>query len=105
MNDITESFPQTRQDLSNLKQTAVDAAKDLGSTAKTHAKTAQNNLQDLASHAKEEGSDQIDHARVSLSELGEKARDYIAARPLAAIGAALVVGFFLGLSRRGSSRD
>jgi len=98
-NDISESFPQTRQDLSNLKKTAVDAAKDIGSTASVHAKTAQGHLQDLASHAQEEGGQQLDQVKVTLNDLGEKLRDYAASRPFASIGVALAIGFLLG--RRG----
>jgi len=101
MNDnITEAFPQTRQDLSNLKKTAVDAAKDIGSTATAHAKTAQSHLQDLASHAQEEGGQQLDQVKVSMNDLGDKFRDYVASRPLASLGVALAVGFLLGRRSR-----
>lgn len=99
MNEISESFPQTRQDLSNLKRTAVDAARDIGSTASVHAKTAQSHLQELASHAQEEGGQQLDQVKVTLSDLGEKVRGYVASRPLASMGVAFAVGFLLG--RRG----
>src|SRR5271156_6274746 len=57
------SFPATRQDLSNLKQTAVDAARDLGSTASVHAAKAQGNLKELASHAREESGDHLDQVK------------------------------------------
>jgi ElaB/YqjD/DUF883 family membrane-anchored ribosome-binding protein len=102
-NEINEPpFPQTRQDLSNLKQTAVDAAKDLGSTATTHAKRAQSHLEDLAVHAQEEGAQQVDQAKVRLADVGGKVLDYVTANPLASIGVALAIGFLVGVSRRGS---
>ena len=100
MNEISESFPQTRQDLSNLKKTAVDAAKDISSTASVHAKTAQSHLQDLASHAQEEGGQQLDQVKVTLNDLGENIRDYVASRPFASMGLALAVGFLMGRRSR-----
>ena len=96
MNEVAESFPQTRQDLSNLKKTAVDAARDIGSTASVHAKTAQSHLQDLASHAQKEGGQQLDQVKVTLSDLVEKLRAYVASRPFTSMGAALVVGLLMG---------
>ncbi len=100
MNDTTaSSFPQTRQDLSNLKNTALDAAKDIGSTASVHAKKVQSNLQDLAANAQKEGGEQLGQVKTSLANLGDSARDYISTRPLAAIGVALAVGFIFGSFR------
>jgi ElaB/YqjD/DUF883 family membrane-anchored ribosome-binding protein len=100
MNETIEStFPQTRQELSNLKGTAIDAAKDIGSTASVHAKKVQGNLQNLASSAQKEGGEQLDQAKANLADFGNVARDYIAARPLASIGVALAVGFLVGKMR------
>ena len=96
---LKSTFPQTRQDLSNLKTTAVDAAKDVGSTASAHAKKAQDHLKDLASHAQEESEQQLDQVKVRVTDLGTQIRDYVTARPLASIGTALAVGFLLGLFR------
>ena len=105
-NEIPESsFPQTRQDLSNLKKTAIDAAKDIGSTASVHAKKAQSNLQDLASHAQEEGGKHLDQVKVGLADFSNHVRDYIAARPFASVGTALALGFLVGTFRRGCSRN
>jgi len=104
MNPIESSFPQTRHDLSNLKKTAVDAARDIGDSASAHAKKAQGHLQDLATHAQEEGEEQLDQAKMGLSGLGDQVGHYIAARPFASIGTALVVGFLFGTFRRGRSR-
>jgi ElaB/YqjD/DUF883 family membrane-anchored ribosome-binding protein len=105
-NEIPESsFPQTRQDLSNLKRTAIDAAKDMGRTASVHARKAQSNLQDLASHAQEESGEHLDQVKGGLDDLGNQVRDYIAARPFASVGTALVLGFLVGTLRRGCSRD
>jgi hypothetical protein len=52
MPDTTSSFPETRRDVGNLKNTAVEAAKDLASTATTHANKAKGQVQDLASMRK-----------------------------------------------------
>jgi ElaB/YqjD/DUF883 family membrane-anchored ribosome-binding protein len=101
---ITSPFPATRQDLSDLKSSAVDAARELTATATFHAQEAKGQLKNLASHAKKESREELDQAKLKLADLGEKMRDYLAARPLATIGTALAVGFFIGLSRRGSSR-
>lgn len=106
MNEIPESsFPQTRQDLSNLKKTAVDAAKDIGSTASVHAKKAQSNLRDLASHAQEESGQHLDQVKVGLANFSNLIRDYVVARPFASIGTALAVGFLFGTFRHSRSRD
>jgi ElaB/YqjD/DUF883 family membrane-anchored ribosome-binding protein len=99
------SFPQTRQDLANLKKTAIDATKDMGSTASVYARKAQSNLQDLASHAQEESGDHLDQVKGGLTDLGNQVRDFVAARPFASIGAALALGFLVGTFRRGRSRD
>ena len=125
----TEAFPNTRQDVANLKDTAVgaakdlrdtaathlekakshvsdlkstavDAAKDLSSTAAGHVEKAKGQIRDLTSHAKEEGTEHIKQVRGQLDDVTDSARSYIASRPLAAVGVALAIGFFLGLSRR-----
>src|SRR5450631_3529468 len=101
-NDINESFPQTRQDISNLKQTAVDAAKDIGSTASVHAKKAQSNLKELASHAQEESFDNLNQVKSGFGDLTDQFRDYVLERPLASVGTALAIGFVLGFIKRGS---
>lgn len=101
-NDMTNAFPETRNDVKNLKQTATDAAKDLASTASTHLNKARGQAQDLASHAQSEAADQFGQVQGRVGDLAEAARDYVLARPLTAIGVALAVGFLFGLSRRGS---
>lgn len=97
------TFPATQQDVSRLKQTATDAINDLGSTALVHASRAKSKLKDLASHVQEEGGEQLNEVKGKLSELVGAARDFALERPLACIGTALVLGFFIGLSRRGRS--
>ena len=101
-NDIINSFPETRKDVNNLKETAKDAAKDLASTASTHVSKARGQVQDLASHAQSEAYDQFGQVRGKVSELADTARDYVLARPLTCLGVALAAGFLFGLSRRGS---
>jgi ElaB/YqjD/DUF883 family membrane-anchored ribosome-binding protein len=101
-----KAFPTSRQDLANLKQTAFDAAADLSSTASVHAGKARSQLNELAGHVREEGRDQLSLVKGSLEDVICSARDYVSARPLAALGIALGIGFLIGLSRRrGSSND
>jgi ElaB/YqjD/DUF883 family membrane-anchored ribosome-binding protein len=125
----TETFPNTRKDVSGLKDTAVgaakdlrdtaaehlgkakgqvaelkttavDAAKDLKSTAAGHVEKAKGQLRDLATHAQSEGAEQLQQVRGQLGDLTDSARAYVSARPLAAVGVALAVGFLVGLTRR-----
>jgi len=86
--------------VSDLKDTAVEAAKDLKSTAAGHVEKAKGQLRDLAGHAQEEGVEQVKVVRGQIDDLTESTRAYISARPLAAVGVALFVGFLFGLSRR-----
>ncbi len=95
-------FTTTRQDLQNLKQTAVDAAKDLRSTAAVHAQKAKGQLNDLAGHAKEEANDQLEQAKVNFRDVVKSSRDYVAGRPIASVGVALGIGMLLGMAFRGS---
>jgi ElaB/YqjD/DUF883 family membrane-anchored ribosome-binding protein len=101
-NDISDTFPQTRNDVNNLKKTATDAAKDLASTATTHLNKARGQAQDLASHAQSEAYDQVGELQGKLGDLAGVARDYVLARPLTCLGTALAIGFLFGLSRRRS---
>lgn len=94
------TFPNTRQDLENLKQTTVDAAKDIGSTASVHAQKARAQMGELAGHAREEAIDQVNRAQGGFTEVVASARDYIAARPLASVGVVLGVGIVVGFTRR-----
>jgi ElaB/YqjD/DUF883 family membrane-anchored ribosome-binding protein len=101
----SSSFPASRQDVSNLKQTALDAAEDLSNNASAHASKAKRQLNKLADHVQKEGGEQLDEVKGQLTDLLDSARDYASARPFACIGTALALGFLIGLSRRGSSRD
>jgi ElaB/YqjD/DUF883 family membrane-anchored ribosome-binding protein len=101
-NDITNAFPQTRNDVNNLKETAKDAAKDLASTASTHVSKVRGQVQDLASHAQSEAYDQVGQIQGKVSDFAGTARDYVMARPLTCLGTALAIGFLFGLTRRGS---
>ena len=125
----TETFPNSRKDVENLKTTAVDAAKDLRDTASTHLEKAKENvgelkataidaardlkstaaghvdkakgqLRDLAGHAQEEGTNQLHQMRGQFDDVADSTRAYISARPLASVGVAIAVGFLFGLSRR-----
>ena len=104
MNETTAPFPQTRQDLSKLKETAVDAAKDIGSTASVHADKVKGNLKSIAESAQIETSEHLDQAKSALNDLGKAAGDYVAARPLASIGVALAVGFLFAKITSSRSR-
>jgi ElaB/YqjD/DUF883 family membrane-anchored ribosome-binding protein len=125
----TEAFPTTRKDVANLKDTAVDAAKDLRDTAATHldkakghvaelkttaveaakdlkstatghAEKAKGQLRELATHAQAEGVERLNQVRGQFDDVADSARTYICARPLASVGIALAVGFLFGLARR-----
>jgi ElaB/YqjD/DUF883 family membrane-anchored ribosome-binding protein len=100
-NEITNAFPETRNDVKNLKQTATDAAKDLASTATTHLNKARGQAQDFAAHAQSEARDQLGEVQGQVGDLLGAARDYVLARPLTCVGVALGIGFLFGL-RRGS---
>jgi ElaB/YqjD/DUF883 family membrane-anchored ribosome-binding protein len=102
-NTSSSAFPATRQTLSELKETAADAASDLASAASVHASKAKGHLQDLAGHLQEEGGEQIYAVRDQFNTVVKAAKDYASERPLACIGVALAVGFLFGLSRRSNS--
>ncbi len=102
---LSSAFPETKKDLSQLKNTASDALNDLGSTAAAHASTAKNQLQDLSGHFQAEGGEQLERVQVKFDDLIHTARNYAAARPLACIGVALAVGLLFGLSRGNSSKE
>jgi ElaB/YqjD/DUF883 family membrane-anchored ribosome-binding protein len=84
----------------NLKSTAVDAAKDLRSTAAGHLEKARGQVRELGTHAKAEGAEHLHQVRGQVEDLTDAARTYISARPLAAVGVALAIGFILGARRR-----
>jgi len=98
------AFPASRKDVSNLKQVATDAAKDLKSTASVHADKARRHITDLAEHAKEEGGAQLEQLRKSVLELSNSARGYASDRPFIIIGAGLLIGLVIGLSLRRSAK-
>ncbi len=93
-------FPATQQDVSRLRQSATDAVNDFGSTAVTHASKVKGQLHDLAEHARDESSQQLNQVRTRVAELVDTVTDFASERPLICIGAALAVGFLIGLSRR-----
>ncbi len=85
-------FPDSQKDLSNLKQTATDAAADLGE----HSDKAKKQLGDLSQHVRTEGAEQLQPAKESFSDLVESARDYVGQKPFLFIGMAAAVGFLVG---------
>jgi ElaB/YqjD/DUF883 family membrane-anchored ribosome-binding protein len=102
-NTTSTPFPATQQDVARLKQTAIDAASDLGSTASVHASRAKSQLNDLAGHVREEGGQQLDEVKGKFSDLVLAGRTYVSDHPLSCLGAALTLGFLIGLTRRHSS--
>ncbi|HUB66940.1 MAG TPA: hypothetical protein VL981_05590 [Candidatus Methylacidiphilales bacterium] len=97
------SFPQTKQDIQNLKQLTADAAKEIGDTASIHAGKARVQLGELAGHAKEETLDQVNRVGGGLNEVVNSARVYISARPLASMAVAFSLGILFGFSRRNAA--
>ena len=103
-NQSPSSFPSTQRDISNLKQTATDAASDIGNIVADHASQAKGQFRDLAGHVQEEGADKLDQVKGQLCTVLSAARDYASDRPFACIGVALAIGFLFGLTRRPVSR-
>jgi ElaB/YqjD/DUF883 family membrane-anchored ribosome-binding protein len=101
----SSSFPSTQRDISNLKQTATDAASDIAGSVADHASKAKGQFKKLAGHIQEEGTEQLDQVKGQLCGVLSAARDYVSERPLATIGVALAVGFLFGLARRASPRS
>ena len=101
----SSSFPSTQRDISNLKQTATDAASDLANSVADHASKAKGQFKQLTGHVQEEGAKQLDQVKGQLCSVLSAARDYVSERPLASIGVALAVGFVLGLARRTTTRS
>jgi len=97
------NFPASRHTISQLKETATDAANDLASSATVHASKAKSQLKELAGHVQEEGGQKLDEIRGNLSDVVSSARSFASERPFACIGTALAVGFLFGLSRRFNS--
>jgi ElaB/YqjD/DUF883 family membrane-anchored ribosome-binding protein len=91
---------KAKDHVENLKSTAVEAAKDLRSTAAGHVDKARGQFRELASHAQAEGAQHLKKVRGQLEDVTDSARDYISARPLAAVGIALAIGFIIGATRR-----
>jgi ElaB/YqjD/DUF883 family membrane-anchored ribosome-binding protein len=104
MNELSDAFPKTREDLSNLQKSAVDAAGDLGSTTLSHAKTVQGQIHNLAEHAQEEGRQGIRDLGTKLEDLWQGVREYVHDRPLAVLATGAFVGFVLGRRSIGRNR-
>jgi ElaB/YqjD/DUF883 family membrane-anchored ribosome-binding protein len=118
----SQTFPATKQDINNLKQTTGEAAREIGDTAANHANKLKQNVgeaardvsdtaakhldkakgqaKDLARHAKEEGAQQLEKVKGSFNDVVEAASGYVQERPLQCVAGALFVGFLFGLSRR-----
>jgi len=101
----TTPFPATQEDVARLKQTAIDAVNDLGSTAIVHVSKARSQFRDLAGHFREEGDEQLDQVRGKLGNLVGLGRAFVSENPLICISAALTLGFLIGLTRRRHSTD
>ena len=101
-----QGFDGTKGDLNDLKQTATDAARDLGSTASVHAAKAKEQLSSLRSHFQEEAADQLNQVRTSFNDVLQSGRDYVAAQPAKSLGIAVGIGIIIGfLARPGCSRS
>ena len=97
-------FPSTQRDISNLKQTATDAASDIVRSTAEHASKAKGQFKELAGHVQEEGAEQLDEVKGQLCGLLSAARDNVSERPLASLGVARAVGCLFGRARRPTSR-
>jgi ElaB/YqjD/DUF883 family membrane-anchored ribosome-binding protein len=99
------AFSTTQQNLNDLKDTALDASRDLGKTALDHAGRAKSQLTKFASDAKSDAMDQLDQVRGSAAEVMDTALEYVSARPLASLGIVLGVGVLIGLAFRTRKND
>jgi ElaB/YqjD/DUF883 family membrane-anchored ribosome-binding protein len=97
---LSPLFPATQRDVSRLRQSATDAVNDFSTTATNHAGKVGGQLRDLAGHLQEEGGNNFSRARGKVFDLIGAVQDFTTERPLVCIGAALAVGFLIGLSRR-----
>jgi ElaB/YqjD/DUF883 family membrane-anchored ribosome-binding protein len=97
---LTPFFPATQRDVSRLQQSATDAVNDFSSTATSHAGKIGGQARDLADHFQEEGTTHFRRAKGKLVDLVTVANDFAHDRPLVCIVGALVIGIFIGLSRR-----
>jgi len=97
----TTAFPDTQKDISNLKQTATDAASDLGNAAAHHADKAKRQVKDLAQHATDEGMEQVSRVTGQAGDVLGAVKQYISDRPFASVGVALLAGYIYG--RRSAS--
>lgn len=99
-------FEGTKGDVNDLKQTASDAARDLGSTASVHAAKAKEQLSSLRSHFQEETTDHLNQVRTSFNDVLQSGFDYVAAKPATSLGVAVGIGVLIGfLARSGCSRS
>jgi ElaB/YqjD/DUF883 family membrane-anchored ribosome-binding protein len=106
MDNLKAAFPETKNDINELKKTVTDASHDLASTAAVHAQKAKAHVSDLATHFQEEAPDQLNQVRTSLAEVVKSGLEYVSAKPAYSLGIALGVGVLIGLlSRSSSSRD
>jgi ElaB/YqjD/DUF883 family membrane-anchored ribosome-binding protein len=103
-NTPSSSFPASQKDVSQLKQTATDAASDLGSAAAPHLDKAKEQVKRLAGDLQEEGSAQLDQVKGQFCTVLNSAKEYASAQPLVCIGVALAIGLLIGLTRS-SSRE
>lgn len=97
------AFQSTKNDISKIKNTASEAAQDLGERAVTHAEKAKSELSNLAKDAQEEGKKELEHAKAKFTDIVSCAKNYVSERPLAVAGAALVIGFLMGNCRSRSN--
>jgi len=100
----SSSYTATLQDISRLKQTATDAVNDMSGSPSTDGTGNKSQLRELVGRFQEEGSEHLQEITGKLSDLTNTTRIYISKRPLFCVGAALTIGFLIGLGRR-RSRD
>lgn len=100
---IKSQFPKTTDDVEKLKQTASDAASDVGDVTTEHASRASKQIKQLAGDAKEEGRQQLEQVKGRLEDVATAARDYFHARPALCLVFAFALGAFF--ARRSCSDE
>jgi ElaB/YqjD/DUF883 family membrane-anchored ribosome-binding protein len=102
----TPKFSETKNDINELKKTAVDASRDIGKTAAVHVEKAKDQASDFVRHFQEEAPAQLSQVRSSFNEVLKSGFEYVSARPATSLLAVLSVGLVIGfLSRSRCARD
>jgi ElaB/YqjD/DUF883 family membrane-anchored ribosome-binding protein len=104
--ETPQGFSETKKNIGELQDTAVDAAQDLMSTAAVHAGKARDQVSNLACHFQDEAPEQLNRVRASLGEAIQSGLDYVSEKPAVSLAVAIGAGLLIGLlMRSGGNSD